>query len=79
MAVDATRTRLPDRGLPADTRDMTAAVYVERLTKVQDELEALLAARPTDDLTAPAGYRSLVMMELVLLKQVKGAREPTGS
>jgi hypothetical protein len=58
---------------------MTAAVYVERLSKVQDELEALLAARPRDDFTAPAGYRSLVMMELVLLKQVKGAREPTGS
>ncbi|MEY2449495.1 MAG: hypothetical protein QOH79_2971 [Acidimicrobiaceae bacterium] len=49
-------------------------MYDERLSKVQDELEALLAARPVDDFTTPAEYRSLVLMESVLLKQVKDER-----
>jgi hypothetical protein len=58
---------------------MTATVYVETLSKIQDELEALLAARPMHDFATPARYRSLVLMESVLLKRVKAEREPSGS
>jgi hypothetical protein len=44
--------------------------HTPRLRKVQDDIEALLAGRPADDFSPPDGYRSLVLLESVLLNEV---------
>jgi hypothetical protein len=62
-----------------DTSSMMAIACEQRLSKVQAEIEMLLAGRPACDLSAPAGYRSLVRLESVLLHRMKREYAGIGS
>jgi hypothetical protein len=53
---------------------MDVMTHGQRLSKVQNDIEVLLACRPFDDFSPPRGYRSLVLLESVLLEKVSCGR-----
>ena len=57
---------------------MTTLASEQSLSKVQAEIEGLLAARPDDDFRPPVGYRSLVLLESVLLGTARESRVSDG-
>jgi hypothetical protein len=75
----STRTHLSCGFHAVDSYNMTTTANAMRLRKVQDDIEMLLARRPTDDFSRSLGYRSLVALEAALLEGARDERGRTGS